>query len=141
MQGERPTWPTQVVVGEDADHALPGAGLRGVDAHDPARRVVAAHEGGVEHAVELHVVGVGREAADEARILAALDALADVDRLHGLHCFAPGEARRVLHGVDDVLVAGATAEVALEAVADLFVARIGVALEKLVAAMIMPGVQ
>ena len=54
----------QVVVAEDADHALPGAGLRAVDAHDPARRVVAAHEGGVEHAVELDVVGVAREAAD-----------------------------------------------------------------------------
>ena len=40
-------------------------------------------------------------------------------------------AAAALHRVDDVLIAGAAAEIAFEAVADLFVGRIGIALEQL----------
>jgi hypothetical protein len=52
------------------------AALTSID-RDAAVRDVAALEGQVLHADDLHVVDVGAEALDEARILAPLDALAD----------------------------------------------------------------
>ena len=51
--------------------------------------------------------------------------------------FAGGGA----HGLDDIVVAGAAADVAFQAVADLVFAGVGVLLSREAAAMIMPGVQ
>ena len=63
----------------DAVHRLRGAG---VDRADAAVRHVAALERQVLHAGDLDVVDVGAAALDEARILAALDALAHELRQH-----------------------------------------------------------
>jgi hypothetical protein len=46
-----------------------------------------------------------------------------------------------LDGLDDVLVAGAAAEVAFEALPDLLLRRVGFSFRRLMEAMIMPGVQ
>ena len=103
-----------------------------VDRADAAVRDVAALERQVLHAGDLHVVHIGAAALDEAWILAALDALADelrkyrrADR-HGdvLTALTARHLRRgVLDGVDDVLIAGAAAEVARDALADLVLGR------------------
>jgi hypothetical protein len=67
----------QVVVRVDRDDAGHPTRLRRVDLHDGPGSVVAADERCVQHAVQLHVVGVCGEAANQTRIFAALDALAD----------------------------------------------------------------
>ena len=89
-------------------------------------RDVAALEREVLHADELDVVDVGAAALDEARVLAALDALADELRQNGRCGHGLPLARGVLNGVDDVLVAGAAAEVAGDALADLALGRLRV---------------
>ena len=106
-------------------------------------RDVAALERQVLHADERDVVDVGAAALNEARILAPLDALADELRQDGRSsAMAYLLARGVLNGVDDVLVAGAAAEVAGDAFADLALGRRRVVLAAAsTAAMIMPGVQ
>ena len=63
--------------GEDRLHPFQRLGGAGVDGPDPAVRDVAALEREVLHAGDLHVVDVGAAALDQARVLAALDALAD----------------------------------------------------------------
>src|SRR5207248_1282716 len=73
---------------------------------------------------DLDVVHVGGASLDEPRVLAALHALAhelrqDRSGGHGLSF-----ARSVLYGVDDVLVAGAPAEVTGDAFADLLLRRL-----------------
>ncbi len=77
-----PDLAAQVVEGVRGDDALPRERLGQVDLLDLPRGVVAAHEGDVQHPVELQIVGVGRQAADQARILAPLDPLADGDGPH-----------------------------------------------------------
>ena len=67
----------QVLAGVDGDDALGVPRGRRVDALDARVRVRAAHEGRVGGAGQLHVVDVGALAGDEARILAALDALSE----------------------------------------------------------------
>ena len=89
-------------------------------------RDVAALERQVLHAGDLDVVDVGAAALNEARILAALDALADELRQHGRRGHGLPLVRGVLDGVDDVLVAGAAAEVAGDALADLSLGRLRV---------------
>ena len=91
------------------------------------------------------VVGPVGAAGDQPRVLLAAQRLAD-DVLPCRCLERVGHSRtsvggRVLHGLDDVLVAGAPAEVALEPVADLVLARVGFSLSRSIAAMIMPGVQ
>ena len=109
---------------------------------DAAVRDVAALEGQVQHAGELDVVDVGAAPLDQARVLAALDALADQLRQNGSRGHGYLLLRGVLDGVDDVLVAGAAAEVAGDALADLLLGRAsGCRCSRLTADMIMPGVQ
>ena len=69
--------PVHVGIGVNAGDARVGGGGRGVDGANGAGREVAAHEGGIRHPRQLHIVGVGAEASDQARILAPLDRLAD----------------------------------------------------------------
>ena len=99
-------------------------GGAGVDRLDLAVRDVAALERHVQHAGDLDVVDVGAAALDEARIFAALDALADELRQDGsaTAMIVTSCLRGVLNGVDDVLVAGAAAEVAGDAFANLLLA-------------------
>ena len=73
----------------------------------------------VLHADERDVVDIGAAALNETRILAALDALAHELRQDGSRGHRLTSCRGVLNGVDDVLVAGAAAEVAGDALADL----------------------
>src|SRR6185436_1660042 len=77
-----------------------------------------------------HVVDVGALALDEARVFAALDARAYQLRQnrrcrHGLPL-----PRGRLNRVDDVLVAGAAAEVAGDALADLGFGRLRIVVEQ-----------
>ena len=122
------------VDGFDAIHLLGGAGI---DRGDLAVRDVAALEREVQHAGHLEIIDVGAEALDQARVLAALDALADQFRKnrcgggHGyLACLSAAVFRGVLNGVDDVLIAGAAAEVAGDAVANLLLARRRIVLQQ-----------
>ena len=69
------------------------------------------------------VVDVGAAALDQARVLAPLDALADELRQDGSGGHGLPLVRSVLNGVDDVLVAGAAAEIAGDAFADLALGR------------------
>ena len=102
----------------------------------------AAHHGEVQHAGQLDVVGPAGAAGDEALVLLAGARLADLARRrvggvgravlgdrHDDTACEPHRAGRLLHGLDDVVVAGAAAEVALETLADLLLARVGVVLE------------
>ena len=67
----------------DAVHRLGGAGI---DRADAAVRDVAALERQVLHAGDLEVVDIGGAPLDQARILAALHALADELRQDGSEC-------------------------------------------------------
>ncbi len=69
-----------VGAGKDADHAGDRLRGRGVDADDARMRVRAAQDRGVQQARELHVVDVGADALDQARILDPLHRAADVRR-------------------------------------------------------------
>ena len=111
----------------DAVHRLRGAR---VDGADTAVRDVAALERQVLHADEGDVVDVGAAALNETRVLAPLDALAHELRQHGRRGHGLPLVGGVLNGVDDVLVAGAAAEVAGDALADLALRRRRVVFEQ-----------
>src|SRR5882757_9433092 len=93
----------------------------------------AAHDDGVLHLRALDVFDISRGARDQARVFLAADALPDqfVDLGnsggHGLNSGFRGRADRV----DDVLVTGAAAKIAIETLADLGVRRTGIALDNL----------
>src|SRR3954463_10270569 len=96
-------------------------------------RDVAALEGQVQQAGDLDVVDIRRAALNQAWIFTALDARADELRENGSdgHRLLPSRsagrrARCVLDRVDDVLIAGAAAEVARDALADVVLARLRV---------------
>ena len=101
-------------------------------------RLRRAHDGRVKHAGKLDVVYVGGPAGDQPRVLLAPELLADeavaaagssaalmLSLRVGLPASAvlgrsrPALARGRQDRLDDVVVAGAAAEVALEPVADL----------------------
>ena len=105
--------------GEDRLDTLHRLGGAGVDRRDAAVGDVAALEGQVLHAGDLQVVDVGASTLDEARILAALDALADELGQDGCGGHGLSLRARAHDRVDDVLVAGAAAEIAGDALADL----------------------
>ena len=120
--------------GLDAVHGLRGAH---VDRDDASMGDVATLESQVLHPDDLHVVDVGAQALNQARVLAPLDALADQLWQHG-------------SGHDYLLLAAyctaltmlirCTAEVAGDALAES-AARCLVLASRLAADMIMPGVQ
>ena len=72
----------QILAGDDERDALHGTRPRGVDRDDAGVRVRAAQEGDVEGSRRLDVVEVGRAAGEEARVLDAHDAGADVAAGH-----------------------------------------------------------
>ena len=80
------------------------------------------HEGGAHRR---HVVDVGAAPGEERLVLPALDGRADVRRpfLGRAHEALPIAPAAALHRGDDVVVAGAAAEVALEPLADSSLAR------------------
>ena len=67
----------QLRPGDDELDAVHGGSGARIDPRDDAVGDVAALEGEVQHARQLDVIDVGGLALDEARVLAALDALAD----------------------------------------------------------------
>src|SRR5262245_53152578 len=94
----------------DAVHGRRGAG---VDRTDLSMRDITALEREVLHADERDVVNIGSAPLNESRIFAALDTLAYELRQYGSGRHGlPRLARRALNRVDDVLVAGAAAEIA-----------------------------
>ena len=113
----------EVLGGDDRGDVRVRERLRGVDRDDLRVRVRAAQDGAVDHARQPDVVEVGALAADEARVLLALQA-AEADRALGRgagkvlddgQCSALLSCRgfvlgRPAHGGDDVLVAGAAAD-------------------------------
>ena len=115
-----------VGAGEDRRDARRGKCGLGVDAFDSCRAVRAADDAGVMHPGHLEIVQVERGAGDQPRIFLAADALAE-ERLGlgdcGRHGSGSSRFGRGFHGVDNVLVSRAAAEIALEAVADLLLGR------------------
>ena len=106
-----------VLAGEDADHAGHLLRLGGVDRLDRGMGMRAAHEIGVGLLRKIDVVGVLALAGDEAVIFLALDACANSGIVHVIDL--PSHAGRAsLHGGDDVVIAGAAADIALELVTD-----------------------
>ncbi len=80
----------QVTAGDDGQHAWQRQGRLGVDIGDPGVGVRAADDIEVQHAGQFHVVDVGALAADEARVLLALDAVTHaLDGSFGSHGLSP----------------------------------------------------
>src|SRR5260370_15976741 len=100
--------------------------LRCIDRADAAVRYVAPFERDVLHADERDVIDVRTASLNQSWILAALHPLADEFRQErcGRHGSAPRRVRRALNGVDDVLIAGAPAEIAGDAFANLALGRL-----------------
>ena len=128
---------------EDGYHARPLPGGGHIDAQQAGMSVVAAHEGGVQHAGDFHVVHEQRLPGQQPWIFVSQDAFSDhllghdllwvtlrrmkgasinggllVGGLHLLCC--------QLDGIDDMLVTGAAAQIARNGLADLFLARVGI---------------
>ena len=81
-RGQRRRVRGDVLAGDDADDARQRLGLRGVDRDDPRVRVRAADDRGMEHPGELDVVEVPALAAEEARVLDPVQALAEPAARH-----------------------------------------------------------
>ncbi len=90
----------QVGAGEGGDDSLGGQRLREVDLRDLRVRIGAPHDRHPEHPRQRHVVDPARVAAEQARVLLALDRGADVGglRLGGRHLpsYAVAAARTAL---------------------------------------------
>src|SRR5262249_33224320 len=128
--------------GEDGHYPRQCLSLGGVQTSDSSMRVWAAHHGHAERARSEQILGVAPSAGDQARVLAAMDLGADqlCDR-HDLS--PPGGSGRDRDGrasldrltsrldrANDVRVARAAAQVALQAFAYLRVARPRIALQQ-----------
>ena len=109
--------------GEDGDDARGLLGLGRVDASDLRRGMGRAQDIGVGLAMPVDVVGIGSAAGEEAEIFFALDGGADALLSHGA---APHRAGAGLHGLDDVVIAGAAADVAFQPLAHVLLAGIAV---------------
>src|SRR5207249_4180989 len=101
------------------------AGSFGVDRADSSRAVRAAQDAGVVHARHLDVVHVGRGTGNEPRVFSTTDALANqglslgYGGRHDGSLLRSGFRRASLHRIHNVLIAGAAAQIAFEAVPDL----------------------
>ena len=109
---------------------------RDVDRDDQRVRVRRAHEVHVAHAVPLDVVDEHALALEEPPVLLARDALArgiaglELDAVAVVRSSCSLLPRCRLHRLDDVPVAGAAADVALDRAADLVVGRLRVLLQQ-----------
>ena len=118
-----------ILAGEDRHDAGGGVGLPDVDRVDRRMRVRRTQEIGVSLARTVDVVDVFALAGDETNVFLALDGSAEAGRAH---VFLPGMplirrlgggvgahlARALRDRLDDVVVAGAAADIAFELVAD-----------------------
>ncbi len=129
----KPVLARNVVAGDDAFHALHGLGLGGVDRHDAGVRPRAAQHLDVEHVRHDHVAGIAQLARHLRRRIDAAHVGADEGlRPHLFRRQRRGRQRAVhhvarqFHRLEDLLVAGAAADVAAEPLLDLLVAHEGV---------------
>ena len=137
--------PRDIGPDDGREHARHRLGRGRIDRADVGVRVWATQDGQMGHRLQLDVVEVAALAGDEARVLDPLDGRAeDVLDVGSHRCSPPGsgvdggggrgagshQRRRLANRGDDVVVARAAADVALDRVADLFVARVGVAGEE-----------
>src|SRR5262245_31992284 len=110
---------------EHAKHAWRLRSLRRVDLGDLGMRMWAAHEIAVDLSFEVDVVSVPALAGNESMVFLALDSCANARLAHPASPIVPVEFGTALHarsavlnGLDDVVVARAAADIALELVAD-----------------------
>jgi hypothetical protein len=92
----------------------------------------------MQHVREGDVAGVFRFSSDQARVFAAFNARTKNTCGHGSSSYFLGGR---LHRRDNILVTGATADIAVERVPDFGLAGFWMILQVAVVAMIMPGVQ
>ena len=102
-------------------------------------RDIAAQERRVQHAGQFDIVDEQRLAGQESCVLIAFDRRAKAARRHGV---SPAAFGGLQHGLDDVLIAGATAEIAGQCFAYLrFVRGSWCSSRNAVMVIRMPGVQ
>ena len=115
----------------------PGSSERGlgVDAENVGGRVRAAHNACEVHAGQLDVVDVRCRAGDQPRIFLAPDPLTDqawqAERLWLPSLAPPRSLGGCAHGIHDVLIAGAAAQITFEPVPDLFFRRRRITVEQM----------
>ena len=117
-----------VVAGEHRAHTGRRLGAALVDAADPGMRMGRADEVGIHLAGPVDVVRVVPGPGDEALVLLAPDRSADSVRGHRRQLLMSAAA--ALNRLDDVVVAGAAAEIAFQPLADLLLRGIRVALHQ-----------
>ena len=91
------------------DDARSLASRADIDASDPAVGDDAARKGGMQHARQLHIVDKKRAAGQQSRVFVADDASANLR--FGSHVQMSGSIGCALHGIDDVLVSGASTQI------------------------------
>ena len=119
-----------VLGGEHRQHAGQGQGPGRVDVQHPGAGVLGAHGGGVDHALQLHVVHVLPAAQHLVPHVHAERALAHavpVPLLQGgvRGSVAPQDGGGQGDALDDLLVAGAAADIAPDCLADLGLGGVG----------------
>ena len=123
----------QVLARVHGQHALDLRRRGRVNPDDAGVRMRAAHEGRGGGAWDPQIVDEGALAGDQAGVLAALDARSE-EFFHG----SP-RLRGLLHRLDDVVVAGAPAEIAFQSGPDLGLARAGIPRQDLAGGEDHPG--
>ena len=108
----------------------------GIDRTNPRRRVRAAHNRRVVHARHLNVVDVSSRARDQPRIFAPANALANqffnlCNGARHSRLLLPRRRGRSPHRIHDVLISRAPAQIAFNAMADLLIRRMRVAIQNL----------
>ena len=131
------------LAGDDRDNPRQRRCGGGVDRPDPGMCQRAAQQREVQHPRQHDVVEVLPLAADEPVVLPALDAVAEASDDRRLRCVSRHETvsfvgsvvrapfiRRPLHGLDDVHVPGAAADVAGDGPPDVVLGGVGLAVEQ-----------
>ena len=90
------------------DHATPPQRFRNIDLQNFCMRNLAAQKRRVQHSRQFDVIDEQRPAGEQTTILVAFDRLSEGAGGHGL---APHPLGRRDHGIDDVLVSGAAAQI------------------------------
>ncbi len=134
------------LAGQHQPHAGDLPRLAGVDGLDARVRHRAAQDLHVQHAGQHDVVDVVAAPADEPRVLDPVAAGAEPTDLDLVECghvssVGPQLLGRPQDGLDDVLVAGAAAEVARQRPADVLLGGVGLRSSNAIALIIIPGVQ
>ena len=107
--------PGNVRGGEHAHHARQGFGLLGVDGVDDGAGIGRADGGGIDHAVQIDVVGVLAVAQDLFPHVQPVDGLAQRPvGIQGRNLALALELCGQTHGFDDLHIAGAAADVVLD---------------------------